>query len=314
MNDGTNCIKCGRPSATFIRYSGSHLSEEHFNVFLEKRVKKEIRLQGLFSPGGIIAVAITGGKDSVVTLRCLSEIARDHRDITIKAIIVDEGIDGYRPSSVLIAKQVCKEMDVELHEASFRELFGLSLDEIVKLVPDVNPCAVCGVFRRYALNTAARDMGAQKIATGHNLDDLAQSIFMNVLNSDLDKLRRLGPHTRVIPGLIPRSYPLRTVPEKEVLLYALLNGLPLHSSECPYSLQATRGRYRDILAQLEMDSPGTKHSLLNFHRSMMEQCIPPDARGERQNCSECGEPAASDECKKCHYLRLIKEADEKKRA
>jgi uncharacterized protein (TIGR00269 family) len=143
------------------------------------------------------------------------------------------------------------------------------------------------------------------MATGHNLDDLAQSVLMNVLGSDMDKLFRLGPHKRVIPGLVPRVFPLRTIPEKEVLLHAILTGVPLHDRECPYSEHATRGKYRDVLSRLETQSPGTKHSLLTFHEDLMK--LRPEGPGGAANavCSACGEPAAAPVCKRCRYLGII---------
>jgi len=306
-DDGSTirCMKCKKPAITFIRYSGAHLCEEHFNGFVLKRLKKEIRAQEVFKDGGLIAVALSGGKDSLVTLKTLLSITSDHRGVEIEAILIDEGIADYRPSSIKIAKDVCKQLGVKLHIVGFSEINGMQLDAIVDKISDISPCALCGVFRRAALNKVAKDIGAKRIATGHNLDDLAQSIFMNVLNSDMDKLFRLGPHQRVIPGLIPRVYPLRTIPEKEVLLYAMLNKIPVHSQECPYSLQATRGRYRDVISQLEMDNPGTKHSLLNFHKNLVKLRPRKKEVNIQIECSQCSEPAATELCKRCEYQGRI---------
>lgn len=306
MNNGSSvCQKCKRPSVTFIRYSGAHLCREHFIEFFMKRVKREIRQQEAFQGGGRIAVAVSGGKDSLVTLKTLGEIANEHRGVDVEAIIVDEGIKGYRPESMKIARDACRDWGVKLHEITFKELAGFPLDDLVPEVTDINPCALCGVFRRSGLNEAAKKIGADKLATGHNLDDIAQSILMNVLNSDMEKLFRLGPHKNTIPGLIPRFYPLRSIPEKEVLLYALLNEIPIHSKECPYSVTATRGRYRDVLARLEMGSPGTKHSLLTFHSTLMDLTDKARPKGEQGMCEICNEPATSNVCMRCNYKRHI---------
>lgn len=312
MNNGSDvCQRCKRPAITFIRYSGAHLCREHFIEFFLKRVKKEIRQQGAFQGGGRIAVAVSGGKDSLVTLKVLIKIAKEHRGIDIEAIIVDEGIEGYRPDSMEMAREACRDWGVELHEITFEQITRFPLDELVPMIADINPCAFCGVFRRSGLNEVAKAIGAGKLATGHNLDDLAQSILMNILNSDMDKLFRLGPHKNTVPGLIPRFYPLRSIPEKEVLLYALLNEIPIHSNECPYSVSATRGRYRGVLAQLEMEAPGTKHSLLNFHRTLMELTEETRPKGELRLCKTCNEPTASDICMRCKYKQHIDQILEK---
>lgn len=308
MPDGRSCLKCGKEPVVHIRYSGAHLCKEHFCEFFLKRVKKEIRAQELLRKDGTIAVALSGGKDSLVALKVLKDIIREHRGIDVKAVLIDEGIAGYRPESIDIAKKHCEEWDVDLTIVPFLELVGHTLDEVVERIKEPSPCALCGVFRRYGLNDAAKDMGAVKIVTGHNLDDLAQSVIMNVLGGDLDKLLRLGPHTRVIEGFIPRAFPLRTIPEREILLYALLNGITIHTKECPYSVTATRGRYRDVLSRLEMDSPGTRHSLINLHNQLRARLVETEGSIEMPICPDCSEPASGGTCKKCQYLKLLENA------
>ena len=71
-----------------------------------------------------------------------------------------------------------------------------------------------------------KEVGAKYLATGHNLDDMAQSVMMNFVRGDVERLARLGPHNIVQPGMIPRINPLRTLPEKESLLYAMLSAYP----------------------------------------------------------------------------------------
>ncbi len=80
----------------------------------------------------------------------------------------------------------------------------------------------------------AKKVGATKLATGHNLDDEAQTVLMNYLRGDIDRLLRLEQSVK--EGLIPRMKPLRDVPEKEVPLYAILKGLPIDLNECEFSL------------------------------------------------------------------------------
>ena len=106
------CLKCKKPSITFIRYSGAHLCKKHFIEFVERRVKKDINKQGKTIDGATIGVALSGGKDSVVALHLIHEIFSKRPNLTLYAITVDEGIDGYRDKSLPVAKNNCKKLDI----------------------------------------------------------------------------------------------------------------------------------------------------------------------------------------------------------
>src|SRR2546422_11315927 len=114
------------------------------------------------------------------------------------------------------------------------------MDEVVAVDPEAIPCSYCGPFRREALNRAAREVDADYVATGLNLDDTAQSILMNVARGDVEKLARMGPHETRQPGLVPRIQPLRMIPENAVYRYALLSGIQFHDATGSYSDRAQR--------------------------------------------------------------------------
>lgn len=297
---------CGKRSVHLARYSGEHLCREHFLRSVEKRVRREMRQQGPFKKNVHIAVALSGGKDSIVTLRLVHETFGQNPAVRVSAITVDEGIEGYRPESITLARRHCDELGIEHHVLSYEETADITMDKVAAL-PDRRylPCAYCGVMRRRNLNQAARDVGATHVATGHNLDDVSQSILMNHLKGDTDRLARMGPHKaeHVKPGLIPRILPLRSVPEKEVALYAILRGWEYHDGECPYSVEATRGKYRDLLLQLEEDEPGTRHALLAGYDRLA-----PLLRGSTKElgaCDACGEPTSGATCRACELLKEV---------
>ena len=300
------CSKCNKPSITFIRYNGTHLCKEHFIEYFEKRVKKEIKKQGKTESGSRIGVALSGGKDSTVTLFMLKKIFSKRKDVDLFAISVDEGIKGYRDKSLKIARENCKELEVEHHIISFKETIGYTLDEIVSKSKDLGECTYCGVFRRFCLNKKARELELNKIATGHNLDDFSQSILMNFVNGDLEKLARLGPHIKVQPGLIPRILPLRVIPEKEVTLYAIINNIKFYDGICPYSIHALRGKFRDILDELEYINPGTRHSIVKSYDGIKDILIQKFPPAKLNKCKICGEPTSQEICKACELLRSLK--------
>ncbi|MGB1697388.1 MAG: TIGR00269 family protein [Thermoplasmatota archaeon] len=301
-----SCSKCAELAVTFLRYSGAHLCKAHFLRFFEKRAKQAVHDQGRL-PKGTIAVALSGGKDSVSALHFLHKLTANRPDVDLVAVSVDEGIDGYRDSALDICKELTDQLNVPWHVVSVKELGGYTIDEYSEKADGRAPCGPCGVFRRMGMNQVARDLGCAAIATGHNLDDTAQTILMNVLKGDTDRLARLAPHNvnQRVEGLVPRMIPFRTIPEKEVLLYAILNDLPLHhEAECPYAARAQRFMLRDMLLELEGRTPGTRHSLLRFHDRVKPLLMEDLGVIPVQACPKCGEPTSSERCKACDWKVL----------
>lgn len=299
------CSKCAQPAVTFIRYSGNHLCEAHFLDFFDRRVKKEIRRQCDFKSGSKVAVALSGGKDSTVVTWVLDELISRRRDMELHAISVDEGIEGYRPESLQMAKDFCEKREIPHDVVSFKEMIGWTMDDIAKADPETIPCTYCGVFRRRCLNKKAKEIGADYLATGLNLDDTAQSVLMNFARGDIEKLARMGPHVSAQKGLIPRIQPLRVIPEKESYLFSMLRGMEVHNAECPYAERAFRGKFRDILYDLEKSSPGTKHGILSTYDSIqpaLRKTYPP---ANLKKCKKCGEPTVSDHCKACVLMEKL---------
>ena len=302
----TTCDKCSKGAVTLIRYSGAHLCKRHFSEFVEKRVKHELRKQVDLEDSERMAVAVSGGKDSTVAMYLLKKILGVRRDIQFCAVTVDEGIEGYRGSSIPIVAENCRALDMEHIVVSFRELYGFTMDDIAQAERNMSACSYCGVMRRAALNRAARDWEATRLATGLNLDDTAQSILMNFSRGDVERLARLGPHRRTQPNLVPRIQPLRSIPENETALYAMINDIPHHDLECPYASEALRNDYRAVVAQLEDRYPGTRHSILKSHEELLEaleKTYPPAAL---RRC-ECGEPTVGERCKVCELVASISE-------
>jgi len=305
----TKCSKCSREAITYIRYNGQHLCERHFIEFVERRFKRELRKQLDLNKYKRIAVAVSGGKDSMTLLRLMLDVLGERRDISIYAILIDEGIKGYRDHARKIAEQAFKEWSLEYYIGEFEELIGYPLDAIAEIDSELSPCTYCGVFRRYAVNKIARETKADVIATGHNLDDVAQTFIMNVMNGDVKRTIRTGPHIFFQEGLIPRIYPLMRIPENEIFLYALLRNIPFYHGECPYATTGERYFFRKIVYERESSKPGTRHAIVNYYekaKKCLIKCYPPE---KLVPCKICGEPTSSKEpiCQKCKLVKRIQD-------
>lgn len=300
------CSKCDSVAVISQRYSGRHLCADHFTEEFEQRVSKTLHKGRMVEDGDRIAVAVSGGKDSTALLYVLDRILADRlvdREVELFAITVDEGIIGYRDDTMKLARKVAEDLGVRQEIASFRDEYGFDLDRAVQ--DGAMPCTVCGVFRKNALNRAAKRLGATKVATGHNLDDEAQSVMMNYLKGDMERLARFRPQRRQ-PGLVPRIKPLQEIPEKEVALYGMVMGFYEESRECPYARLSFRSDVRDMMNRMEDLFPGTKYSTLEGYERVLELANGRWAQMDLSSCRICGEPCVRDLCKACELQAKLK--------
>ena len=145
------------------------------------------------------------------------------------------------------------------------------------------------------------------VALGINLDDYAQSIMMNVAKGDVQRMARMAPHTRPQEGLTPRVLPLRRIPEKEVMLYAVVNGIKFEGGWCPYYAQANRNKFRSLVSDLEEESPGTKFAIVNFLESIRKSLHDSFEPVELKKCKSCGSSTTSEICVVCRDLESLRD-------
>ncbi len=212
---------------------------------------------------------------------------------------------GYRSATLRAAERLTERLGVAHRIVRADEELGTTTDRAAAQLPTTIPCSFCGVWRRQLLNRAARDAGADALILGFNLDDLAQTVLMNLVRGDLDRLVRMAPHRVPQPGLVRRIAPLALVPEREVYLYARLKGLPFDHGECPHAARASRNLFREVVWQLEEALPGTRQSLLRTHDRLVERWLRDDGSSTPARCRSCGEPSASELCRACEYLQVV---------
>lgn len=282
------------------------LNKKEFNDKIFTRINNLIHDYNLINEHELIAVALSGGKDSVLTLHALKNY-QNYLDFDLVAVSVDEGIEGYRQHGIDAAIDNAEKLDVKLVQKSFKIEEGFALDDIYSGFKSA--CIPCGVFRRNILNKTAYDLGADKIATGHNLDDEIQSFLMSFARGDLIKFSKFGPELDVIhPKLIPRIKPLWNTPEKEVGTWAILNDINIHLDECPYSHLSLRAKIKEFLNNNEDIYPGIKNNIMESFQKILT--FESDILSNLNECRLCGEPTSSDICKACELKKLISENHE----
>lgn len=287
------CHLCDQPAII----SQPPRCKQHFIEDFEGRVKTTIERFRLIRPGQRIAVACSGGKDS---LTVLSLLKRWHDDVT--AIVVDEGIAGYREKTLRDLERVCGELGVPIVKLSYEEYAGETLDSILAR-KEIHACTVCGVFRRHLIAVASRDFDV--LATGHNLDDEAQTVLMNLIRGNTDVLPRGGPVTGVgAKGFTQRVKPLYFCSEKEVATYAWLHGFVSAFTECPNARNGYRWNVRQALNRYEARHPGAKRRLLEWFLAMKERFPVDDS--PLPACERCGEPTNRAVCKACEMLAEVR--------
>jgi uncharacterized protein (TIGR00269 family) len=293
------------------RYSGERLCKKCFLKSIENKVQVTIGKYKMFKITDKIAVAVSGGKDSVGLLHILSKIEADFPKSSLCAITVDEGIKGYRDEAVKVAAQNCSKLGIEQTVVSFKELFGYTLDEIVNKTQSkkMTPCAYCGVFRRRALNIAARKVGADKIATAHTLDDEVQTFLLNIVHGDPLRTARSGPiFGAEREGLVPRAKPLCEVLERESALYAFVKRISFQEMPCPYAGEALRNDIRNMLNRLEEKHPGMKYTIFSSMEKIRQSMKATIEETALSKCEECGEPTTGALCQACQILQKLRNA------
>jgi uncharacterized protein (TIGR00269 family) len=307
------CTACKTRDAFFSRpYSGEKLCKRCFTKSIEEKARATVAKCRMLKFDDRVAVAVSGGKDSISLLHILAKMQRDHPKSSLVAVTVDEGIKSYRDEALKLAAENCRKLSVEHHVVSFKQLFGFTLDEIVELQRqkgegNLTSCAYCGVLRRRALNMTAREVKADKLATAHTLDDETQTILLNIFHGDVLRIAKEKPVTdEVHPKLVRKIKPFCEIPERETALYAYVRKIEFQSRPCPYASEALRNDARVMLNRMEEKHPGIKFTIfksIEKIRPALEEMAKKEGLGE---CGECGEPTTAKICRTCQLLKSIR--------
>lgn len=302
--------KCCEKKPVITLYSGDKLCRDCFIRYFERKIRKTIRANKLIDKKEKLLVAVSGGKDSTVALYLLNNIIKN-RNISIEAYHVDMHLGNYSKKNLRNVTKFCKKYKIKLHVTSLRKEFGYSVcymrDVLKEKGTNLRSCTICGVLRRHLINREARRLKATKVVTGHNLDDEAQNVVMNIFKNKIEILPRLGPKTGLVKDkkFIPRIKPLYFCMEDEVKLYSKLMGFDLVYEKCPCSVDAYRGSVRTMLDDFEKKYKGTKNAIVSSLLGLLPD-LKKDKNIKLNYCKKCKEISTDELCAACKILDKLK--------
>ncbi|KAI4461614.1 atpase of the pp superfamily-related [Holotrichia oblita] len=293
--------KCGKNAVLKRPKTGDALCKECFFEVFENEIHFTITRANLFKPGSTVAIGASGGKDSTVLAYVLKLLNEKYKyGLKLVLLSIDEGITGYRDDSLKTVEQNRDDYEMELKVLSYKDLYGWTMDEIVKQIGRKNNCTFCGVFRRQALDRGAMQLNVDYLSTGHNADDIAETVLMNILRGDLARLKRCTSIITDSGDGIPRVKPLKYTYEKEIVMYAYFRKLVYFSTECVFAPNAYRGHARILLKDLEKIDPSV---IMNIIQSGESLVINEDRKlPSLTKCQKCAYVSSQQICKACILL------------
>lgn len=299
------CDRCENQAAYTRKYSGEKLCSKCFSNSILRKTAKTISKYNMIQNNELVAVAVSGGKDSLALLDVINQMAATH-NFRIKAITIDEGIPGYRNEALEIVQAFCTKLNVEHKVFSYKELFDLTLDEALDLRGNekTSSCSICGTLRRRAIDHAAKDIGADVIATGHNLDDTLQTFVINMLSGDTNKIGWMDPDTS--SNSLRKIKPFCEIYESEIVFYAFTNNIPFQTEPCPHMNEGIRTEIREFLNSLEGQHSGIKN---NLYQSIIKvsQIVKDTNYKQKIICEKCGNQCTGKICSVCNMVLRLKE-------
>jgi len=304
------------------------LCSEHFLEWVPEQTQRFIEKYRMFTPDERILVAVSGGKDSLSLWDVLLRLGYKADGLYI-GLGIDGGVDYSNQSHEMCVKFLenfrsqissvnvtaddgpqtvnTQYLIPKLHVVDIAKLYGETIPDVAARTTRGRgkPCSVCGLVKRHVMNRVARDGGYDVLATGHNLDDEVAVLFGNALTWNAGYLLRQAPMLPADkPGLARKVKPFCRLYERESAAYALVRGIDYIYDECPFAEGSTSIAHKEILNQMEKDSPGTKLQFyLSFLRAREQGLFAEQAAHVELNaCEKCGQPTSAPGL--CAFCRL----------
>ena len=216
-------------------------------------LRKAIEHYNMIDEGDKIAVALSGGKDSITHLMGLKTLQRFYpKHFELIAISVNPGFEFFDTSFL---KELCSNLGIEFVEAE---------SHIKEIVFDIrkerSPCSLCANLRRGILNSTAIEHGCNKLALGHNEDDVLETFFLNMFYAG--NLSTFAPVSYMDRSKITLIRPLIYAPEKEIRKFIKRANIQVMPKNCPMDGVSKREDMKEILYKLSIKIPNVRANLI----------------------------------------------------
>ena len=265
---------------------------------IQTQIKKTLKHIGISKKKKIL-VALSGGKDSSVVAHVLKKLGYN-----IEGFHIDLGMGSYSERCLEAVKNLCDVLKIKFYIYDIKKEMGSSmcyLRSAIQSKKSLKNCAICGVIKKWIMNKEARRLNVEIIATGHNLDDEAQTFLMNVLKGSPELSLNSGEISKNIRDkkFIPRIKPLFYISEEDVREYSKKEKLPVVYEKCPCALDSYRIQVRKFVDGL---SNGEKMNIIKNMDKMLGKIQ--GTKDKISYCELCGEPSRNKICKKCELMKI----------
>lgn len=216
------------------------------------QVRRCVEDYHMIDAGDVVAVGVSGGKDSLVTLTALARLRAFYPiPFTVRAITLETGAPGMSFDAVA---DLCRQLEVP-----YTRIQVPVYDIVFNQRKEKNPCSLCAKLRRGSLNTALTDLGIRKIALGHHYDDAIETLLMNLLFEG--RIGCFQPVTYLDRTGITQIRPLLYCREDDIRWVARRLELPVVENPCPANGHSRRQEVKELIAGLEGRYPDIKQKL-----------------------------------------------------
>jgi uncharacterized protein (TIGR00269 family) len=295
------CRKCGDRAILELRRHNAAFCAPDFVEFFRNQVREAIRRYRMFDHDEPILVAVSGGKDSLA----LWDVLIDEGYRTT-GLYLDLGIFDYSVESRSKCEAFAAARGVPLLVRRVADEVGAPVP-VIKQVTRRPPCSGCGLSKRYLMNRVALDEGMPVVATGHNLDDEAATLFGSVMHWRTEALPRQSPALpSTHPKLVRRVKPLFRLSERETAAYAFVRKIDYIVEECPFAVGATSIAHKEVLNRMEDASPGAKHNFLFGFLDRARAAFEQVENVTLNECVRCGQVTTGTLCAFCKLADQVK--------
>lgn len=298
------CYRCGGEGEAYVSYMGKYLCRRCFIEFYEKKVRNTLIKYGMFRDARRIGVAVSGGKDSMAMLRVLPRI---FPQLEFTAIHINLGIGEYSKEGEEVVRKLVEELGVNLIVHRLEEE-GFKIPDLLNTIYRKRICGACGTVRRYLLNRIAWELGLDRLATGHTLDDTVELLFELYLNGRVEELIRVRPVLEGGLRMVERVKPLIEITDEENLHYVHLTDTPYENLECPLLKSSRMMRRKRLIAKIEEEIPRFRHLLYKSHiKRILPRLGETVEKPKLKACEICGMPTTGRICSYCKLVSRVSE-------